>query len=454
MIKFDKVAEVKYNGLQVASDWIRDLEDDNSRLHKEGVIEKALVAARLGSASAECFLYNCYLAYNPYFTYNVKQVPETEGLEHRENPWVQFWGLCESLRTRTLTGHKARDTIKIISERFDSDQWNMLARRVLIKDLRCGITAKTLNKILGNSEWKIPAFEVQLATDSKGHPKKMTGLCRLEPKLDGVRTIAVGYRNGTVMLYSRNGKEFSNFPHIAEQVRALVQKHNLRYDLVLDGEIVGDSFQQLMKHAHRKDHVENTADYHVFDIMRLDELKEGHCNRNQHNRLQALDALISMSGLPNIHLTDGFTVDLSDEAGHNTMTEYAEKCVSQGYEGIMIKRLDAPYECKRSTFWMKWKPVITVDLEVVDLEEGTGRNEGRLGALVCEGIDDGRTIRVNVGSGLSDSDRDSFWSRRNELKGYIVEIKADAVTQNQDGTYSLRFPRFERFRGFEPGEKL
>ena len=309
MIKFDKKADAKYNGLQVASDWIRDLEDDNSRLHKEGVIEKALVAARLGSASAECFLYNCYLAYNPYFTYNVKQVPETEGLEHRENPWVQFWGLCESLRTRTLTGHKARDTIKIISERFDSDQWNMLARRVLIKDLRCGITAKTLNKILGNSEWKIPAFEVQLATDSKGQPQKMTGMCRLEPKLDGVRTIADGYRNDTVVMYSRNGKEFSNFPHIAEQVRALVQKHNLRYDLVLDGEIVGDSFQQLMKHAHRKDHVENTADYHVFDIMRLDELKEGHCNRNQHNRLQVLDALISMSGLPNIHLTDGFTVD-------------------------------------------------------------------------------------------------------------------------------------------------
>ena len=454
MIKFDKEADAKYNGLQVASDWVRDLEADNSRLHKEGVIEKALVAARLGSASAECFLYNCYLAYNPYFTYNVKQVPETEGLEHRENPWVQFWGLCESLRTRTLTGHKARDTIKIISERFDSEQWNMLARRVLIKDLRCGITAKTLNKILGNSEWKIPVFEVQLATDSKGHPKKMTGVCRLEPKLDGVRTIAIAYRNGTVMLYSRNGKEFSNFPHIAEQIRALAQKHSLQYDLVLDGEIVGTSFQELMKGATKKDHVATDSDFHVFDIMNLAEFREGHCNRNQHNRLLALSTLVSMHGLPNIHLVDGFDVDLSNEAGHKTMTEYAEKCVLEGFEGIMIKRLDAPYECKRSTFWMKWKPVITVDLEVVDLEEGTGRNQGRLGALACEGTDDGRAIRVNVGSGLSDSDRDSFWTRKDELVGHIVEIKADVVTQNQDGTYSLRFPRFERFRGFEPGEKL
>ena len=38
--------------------------------------------------------------------------------------------------------------------------------------------------------------------------------------------------------------------------------------------------------------------------------------------------------------------------------------------------------------------------------------------------------------------------------GDIVEIRADAITQNQDGTYSLRFPRFLRFRGFKHGEKI
>jgi hypothetical protein len=35
-----------------------------------------------------------------------------------------------------------------------------------------------------------------------------------------------------------------------------------------------------------------------------------------------------------------------------------------------------------------------------------------------------------------------------------VEVRADAVTQNQDSTYSLRFPRFLKFRGFRAGEKL
>ena len=91
---------------------------------------------------------------------------------------------------------------------------------------------------------------------------------------------------------------------------------------------------------------------------------------------------------------------------------------------------------------------------MTDVEEGTGKNLGRLGALVLEGVDDGKAIGVNCGSGLSDADRDIIWADRASVIGQIVEVRADAVTQNQDGTYSLRFPRFMRFRGFNPGEKL
>jgi len=103
---------------------------------------------------------------------------------------------------------------------------------------------------------------------------------------------------------------------------------------------------------------------------------------------------------------------------------------------------------------MKWKPTISVDLNIVGFEEGTGRNAGRLGAIICEGVDNGRNVRVNVGSGFSDSDRDEYWLARDDLFGHLVEVQADAVTQNQDGTYSLRFPRFLRFRDFEAGDKL
>jgi len=90
------------------------------------------------------------------------------------------------------------------------------------------------------------------------------------------------------------------------------------------------------------------------------------------------------------------------------------------------------------------------------VEEGTGRNEGKLGAFICEGQDDGLQIQVNVGSGFSDAQRKDFWDSKDTLVGQIVEVRADAATKNQDSeeVYSLRFPRFLRFRGFLAGEKL
>jgi DNA ligase-1 len=120
----------------------------------------------------------------------------------------------------------------------------------------------------------------------------------------------------------------------------------------------------------------------------------------------------------------------------------------------MLKDAAAGYKCKRSVAWLKLKPFIEVSLTVVAVEEGTGKNVGRLGALVCEGIDDGRRILVNVGSGFTDDQRIDYWANREEILQKIVEVRADAITQNQDGTYSLRFPRFLTFRGFANGEKI
>jgi len=455
------IRDARFENTKVAVDWIEDLESSDSRIHKEKVIEKALMAANLGSATAQIFLFNCYLAYNPFYTYNIKQVPETQGLTGCSNPWTEFWALCEALRTRSITGNHMRRMVEECSKKFDSDEWNNLARRVLLKDLRCGISEKTLNKVLGKTDWAIPTFGCQLATDSDSHVNKLKGMVRLENKLDGVRVLAFLDANNVVTMYSRNGKIFNNFDAISDTLSA--HSHNIKLALhagegvILDGEVVSSSFQDLMKQAHRK-HDADAADakFYVFDYIPINDFQRGIFSKSQGTRIFNLSKVL-VDQNTNVKIMPGVEIDLDAPDGIQTMREFGEKSVAAGFEGIMIKNLAAPYECKRTSSWMKWKPTITVDLEVVDIEEGTGRNVGRLGALVCSGEDNGRIIKVNVGSGFTDDNRTEFWSSHvtsNNIIGNIIEVEADVITQNQDGSYSLRFPRFIRFRGFEQGEKL
>ena len=102
-----------------------------------------------------------------------------------------------------------------------------------------------------------------------------------------------------------------------------------------------------------------------------------------------------------------------------------------------------------------WFADIEVTLKVVSVEEGTGRNKGRLGAVLVEGEDDGHEYSLSCGSGFSDIQREEYWSKRNQLIGQLVEIRADAKTKSKDAVaFSLRFPRFKCFRGFKAGEKV
>ena len=212
-----------------------------------------------------------------------------------------------------------------------------------------------------------------------------------------------------------------------------------------------------MKQVHRKSDVEsNDAVLNLFDILTLKDFQAGLSSRTQIERSTWLKQWFTplADHMPNVDIVGQVLLDLENPEHQAKFKEINAQAIAGGYEGIMIKDPDAPYETKRSVAWLKQKPYIEVSLTVVGTEEGTGKNEGRLGALIVEGTDDGKLIRTNVGSGLTDDNRITYWAARDNLVGNIVEVRADAVTQNQDGTYSLRFPRFKGFRGFEPGEKL
>ena len=76
--------------------------------------------------------------------------------------------------------------------------------------------------------------------------------------------------------------------------------------------------------------------------------------------------------------------------------------------------------------------------------------------ILFEGEDDGKFIRVSVGSGWSDKDREEIWAVKDQVVGQVGEVRADVATLNQDSdnVYSLRFPRFKVWRGFDAGEKI
>ena len=434
-------------------DIIAKLEQHNSRLDKEAILHDAM------QEGLDEFFEGVAMCLDAMVTFGVKQVPErSDVLTGQGLAWSVFKELADKLANRELTGHDARDAIELAMGVATTEQWNGFYRRILIKDLRCGVSEKTVNKVAKkfDGKYSIPVFTCSLAHDSANHEKKMVGKKQIEIKLDGVRVITI-IQGNKVEMFSRNGKQFHNFGHIIEEIETVIKEHPVPYPLVLDGEVMSANFQDLMKQVHRKDGNQTTdAVLHLFDTIPLGCFKAGSWDKPQSFRSLITKHWVEdhTSVLKHVQALDWEDVDLDTPEGQERFVALNKAAVDGGYEGVMIKDVDAPYECKRTHASLKAKPFIEVKLEVRDVEEGTGRNEGRLGAFVCEGVDDGKKINVNVGSGFSDANRDDFWNSRTSIKGQLVEVRADAITQNQDGTYSLRFPRFKTFRGFERGEKI
>lgn len=437
---------------------IQRLEADNSRLAKEAVIAEAM------EEGLDEFFEGVRMCLDKLYTFGVKQVPLKEEDNGQGLSWTNFKELAESLYRRNLTGHAARDAIKLAMDVSTQGQWNDFYRRILIKDLRCGVSEKTVNTVAKRAkkvQYAVPVFECMLAHDSANHEKKVTGKKLLQKKLDGVRVLTVvDFESKTAVMYTRNGKVLENFPHIVKAFEDNLENFGRSY--VFDGEVMSSSFQDLMKQVHRKSDVQSAdAVLNLFDVIPLVEFKAGESVMGQKRRINFLknfENIFADSGC--ITIVPHIEVDLNTLVGEIEYKDYNKQMIEQGYEGIMLKDPEALYVCKRDAAWLKMKPFIEVSLTVTAVEEGTGKNLGRLGALVCEGVDDGKRILVNVGSGLTDDQRIEFWDAYQvdpkSMVGQIVEVRADAATRSQDSEdiWSLRFPRFLRFRGFAKGEKI
>ena len=433
---------------------IKKIESSNSRLFKEAVILEQM------RNNNDIFFQGLNLAYNKLLTFGVKQIPisseDGEGLI-----WLEFIKIANSLINRELTGHAARDEIVNLMSKSNKDEWNFFYRRILLKDMRCGVSEKTINNVANKNNfenYQIPVFACQLAQDVENHKKKLIGKKILEIKLDGVRAISILYPSGKVDIFSRNGKELHNFDHLKDILKESIKDKNIKAPTVLDGEIISDNFQNLMKQIHRKVTIQNSdASLYLFDILPFEDFEKGFYKVSYSRRSEELIEWYNsfIVDKKKIQIIDKKSVDLDNDDGKELFKQFNKGSIVKGYEGIMIKDPDSFYECKRSTTWLKSKPFIEISLKVIDFEEGTGRNTGRLGAIIAEGEDEGKFFKINIGSGFTDEQRLQYWGEKKDLIGQIVEVRADSISKGQDGSYwSLRFPRFKTFRGFEKNEKI
>lgn len=306
--------------------------------------------------------------------------------------------------------------------------------RSVDKDLGIGISVKNINKAIPGL---IKEFKLMLAKkrDKEEFESKFsdTQYGFVNIKIDGIRAICCINGKEDIKFYSRDGKLLSDF--LVENIRNDLKKQ-FNDDMIgkqIDGEIYTNDFQNLMSVVMRKEFTatsiatRNSCKYAVFDII-LQNIK-------LEERVKILNNLIQKSHfirpIPYFKIATDFGL----------ICKLADKVISEGKEGLIIKHPSSFYEFKRSSYWMKFKDSNDIDLQIIGTEMGERgtKYENKLGAVVLK-LNNGNEVRC--GTGFSDKERLELWNKRDELIGTYAEIKY--MENTNDG--NLRHPVFVRLR--------
>ena len=369
-----------------------------------------------------------HYTFNPYISFNVVKVPKTKDrfAIDPDEAWSLFFSNAEKCANREVTGNAA---IGLMQSTFNkcSEAQEKWMRKILKKNLAIGISTKSINKV---SPGFIPTFDVALA--QKFERKRMSDWVYIEPKLDGIRCLAIVDINGA-KLFTRAGKLITNFNDTVGKELSLLK------DGCYDGEIMSKDFTELMRQVYRKEDKDISEVYFaIFDYLTLAEWKEKKGKHTLKKRKRTLNRQIGTAHAKE-HLKYLKLVRYEPELlpSDEVLKESHDRWVAQGYEGIMIKDTDSLYSFGRDWSVMKYKAFFDADVPVIGLKEGTGKHQGKLGSFLV----DYKGVEVNVGSGLNDELREKLWGDQTII-GRIIEVRYQEETP--DG--SLRFPTFVCFR--------
>jgi ATP-dependent DNA ligase len=224
----------------------------------------------------------------------------------------------------------------------------------------------------------------------------------VQPKLDGERSRLL-YVPGQGWTFLSSTEDSQNFavPHLVEEANRL----DLPLDTEFDGELYvhGWDFESIHSVVSRTTNLHEDHEsvcFHIFDCVIPD------CPQYlRFLRLDQLWELHPMIKAPHFRKVPTLTAMDLDE-----IFQIKEDYVSEGYEGIIVRKFNNLYIRRRSTEMMKFKPKQRDTYPIVGFKEEIDKNgvpKGTLGALFCSC--DGETF--SVGSGFTAQQRINFWSQ-------------------------------------------
>jgi DNA ligase-1 len=329
--------------------------------------------------------------------------------------------------------------IKQYINTLESDELKDFVKKFVTKDLKLGISEKTVNKIYGKNT--IPTFAVMLAESFEKKADKVTGKFYLTLKLDGNRCVCI-VDNG-VKFFTRKGQPILDLVELEEQFVQLPRG-------VYDGELLLDNPNDLpsaelfraTQKVVRKDGEKKGLHFNIFDTLSVEEFNDGKSKKTYEQRRNTLDTVIHYitTDLPNI----GVLPVLYEGTEKSVISAYATIVEREGFEGLMVNTADGLYQTKRVADLLKVKSMKTADLLVMNIEKAIdGQFEGLMGRVNVEY----KGNLVGVGSGFTLEARKFFIENPDEICGKIIEVQFFEETKDEKtGQPSLRFPVFKGIR--------
>ena len=362
-----------------------------------------------------------------------KNFPDNIGSTDYYNQLVET---REKLCKRELTGGDARRKVIELSTMLP-EIWGKHIANAFNRKSPDGLGTGTVNKVYPDLK---PARGVQLCRGSKENIH--SGMVA-EYKIDGLRNY-IFWNDNTEQyeVYTRGQRQLNsnNYSYIIDK---LVQLGVLDHDHVVDAEISGKDWNESVSLAKTlgdlPDERKAKLCLHVFDRVLKTDYFDNTCIETLAVRRKQLEELFGDNRNQNpVQLIYQCPVNSLDEAW-----KLAAEFMSVDYygviEGAVVKDPNGYYGDSHSKDWIKVKPRETLDFKIVGYQEGAGKIEGMLGALILQ-LDNGDT--VHCGSGYSDEQRKELWAIRDQLIGNYAEV--EFLRETKDG--SVREPIFQRYR--------